>query len=230
MSELTLKQETIEHLLHGDFQEPRSVLGFHEVRKKNGQRVWIVRVLETEASKVYLFWDDQTEAEAVLMKNIHSGGLFELKIPPRAELKPYRLKIIYKDGNKHIRHDPFYFSPQFTEFDQFLFGQGNHHRLYHKLGAHPVTLDGVSGTLFAVWAPNAKRVSVVGDFNLWDGLKHPMQIIGGSGIWEVFIPEVSVGTLYKFEIKTFDNQILLKSDPLGFSAEMRPSTARLSRN
>ena len=227
MSELTLKQETIEHLLHGDFQEPRSVLGFHEVRKKNGQRVWIVRVLETEASKVYLFWDDQTEAEAVLMKNIHSGGLFELKIPPRAELKPYRLKIIYKDGNKHIRHDPFYFSPQFTEFDQFLFGQGNHHRLYHKLGAHPVTLDGVPGTLFAVWAPNAKRVSVVGDFNLWDGLKHPMQIIGGSGIWEVFIPEVSVGTLYKFEIKTFEKQILLKSDPLGFSAEMRPSTASI---
>ena len=145
MSELTLKQETIEHLLLGDFQEPRSVLGFHEVRKKNCQRVWIVRVLETEASKVYLFWDDQTESEAVLMKNIHSGGLFELKIPPRAELKPYSLKIIYKDGNKHIRHDPFYFSPQFTEFDQFLFGQGNHHRLYHKLGAHPVTLDGVSG-------------------------------------------------------------------------------------
>ncbi len=227
MSELTLSIATIENLLHGNYHEPRSVLGFHEVRKKNGQRVWIVRVLETEASKIYLFWDDQTEAEALLMKSIHAGGLFELKIPPRAELKPYRLKIIYKDGNTHLRHDPFYFSPQFTEFDQFLFGQGNHHRLYHKLGAHPVTLGGVSGTHFAVWAPNAKRVSVVGNFNLWDGLKHPMQIIGDSGIWEVFIPEVSVGTLYKFEIKTLDNQILLKSDPLSFSTEMRPSTASL---
>ena len=176
MSELTLSIATIENLLHGNYHEPRSILGFHEVRKKNGQRVWLVRVLETEASKIYLFWDDQTEAEALLMKSIHAGGLFELKIPPRSELKPYRLKIIYKDGNTHLRHDAFYFSPQFTEFDQFLFGQVNLHRLYHKLGAHPVTLDGVSGTHFAVWAHNAKRVSVVGDFNLWDGLKHPMQM------------------------------------------------------
>ena len=150
MSELTLKQETIEHLLHGDFHEPRSVLGFHEFSKKNGQRVWIVRVLETEASKFSLFSEDQTEEEAALMKSIHPGGLFELKIARRTKLKPYRLKIIYNDGNTHIHHVPFFFSPQFTEFDQLLIGHGNHHRLYHKLGAYLVTLDGVSGTLFAV--------------------------------------------------------------------------------
>ena len=225
MSELTLSIATIENLLHGDYHEPRSVLGFHELSKRNRQRVWIVRVLEPDATKVSLFWEGQTEAESTPLKRIHAGGLFELKIPPRPELKPYRLKIIYKDGNTHIRHDPFYFSPQFTEFDQFLFGQGNHHRLYHKLGAHPLTLDGVSGTLFAVWAPNAKRVSVVGDFNLWNGRKHSMQIIGGSGVWEVFIPKITAGMLYKFEIKTFNNQLILKSDPLGFSMELRPSTA-----
>ncbi len=222
MSDLILSQKTIEHLLRGDYHEPRSVLGFHEARKKNRHRVWIIRVLEPDAENVSLFWEDQTEADSTPLKRIHTGGLFELKIPPRTELKPYRLKIIYKDGNKHIRHDPFYFSPQFTEFDQFLFGEGNHHKLYHKLGAHPVTLDGVSGTLFAVWAPNAKRVSVVGDFNLWNGSKHPMLIIGRSGIWEVFIPEVATGTLYKFEIKSSDGQLLLKSDPVGFSMELRP--------
>jgi 1,4-alpha-glucan branching enzyme len=106
--------------------------------------------LETEASKFSLFSEDQTEEEVVLMKSIHPGGLFELKIARRTKLKPYRLKIIYNDGNTHIRHVPFFFSPQFTEFDQLLIGHGNHHRLYHKLGAFLVTLDGVSGTLFAV--------------------------------------------------------------------------------
>ena len=135
------------------------------------------------------------------------------------------MKISYKNGNEHIRFDPYYFSTQLTEYDQLLFAEGNHHRIYHKLGAHPLEIDGVPGTLFAVWAPNAKRVSIVGDFNYWDGRKHPMQIFGDSGIWELFIPEVAAGMLYKYEIKTGQNEILLKSDPVAFTAEQRPSTA-----
>ena len=132
---------------------------------------------EPDAKKVSLFWENETEADATSLKRIHPEGLFELKIPPRPELKPYRLKISYKNGNEHIRFDPYYFSTQLTEYDQFLFAEGNHHRFYHKLGAHPLEIDGVPGTLFAVWAPNAKRVSIVGDFNYWDGRKHPMQIL-----------------------------------------------------
>ena len=225
MTELTLSKETIKQLLQGDMHEPRSVLGFHEARKRNKQRVWIVRVLEPEAKKVSLFWEDETERKPKPLKQIHQEGLFELRIQPRTELKPYRLIIIYKDGNEHIRHDPYYFSTQLTEYDQFLFAEGNHHRFYQKLGAHPLELDNVAGTLFAVWAPNAKRVSVVGDFNHWDGRKHPMHTLGSSGIWELFVPEVSAGMIYKYEIKTGKNAISLKSDPVGFAMEKRPSTA-----
>ncbi|MBC8257475.1 MAG: 1,4-alpha-glucan branching protein GlgB [SAR324 cluster bacterium] len=225
MGELTLSKETITQLLHGDHPEPRSVLGFHQVLNSKQKPIWIIRVLEPEAKKVLLFWEDQAEDEATPLRRSHSGALFQLKLTPRSELKPYRLKIIDKDGNVQIRHDPFYFSTQFTEYDQFLFAEGNHHRFYHKLGAHPLELDGVPGTLFAVWAPNAKRVSVVGDFNHWNGRKHPMQILGSSGIWELFVPEVSEGMLYKYEIKAANNELLLKSDPVGFFMEKRPSTA-----
>jgi len=131
MAELTLSKETIKQLLDCDFHEPRSVLGFHEVRQRNKQQVWIVRVLEPDAEKVSLFWENETEAESTSLKRIHPEGLFELKIPPRPELKPYRLKISYKNGNEHIRFDPYYFSTQLTEYDQFLFAEGNHHRFYH---------------------------------------------------------------------------------------------------
>ena len=112
MAELTLSKETIKQLLHGDFHEPRSVLGFHKVRQRNKQQVWIVRVLEPDAGKVSLFWENETEADAISLKRIHPEGLFELKIPPRPELKPYRLIISYKKGNEHFRFDPYYFSTQ----------------------------------------------------------------------------------------------------------------------
>ena len=225
MTEVTLSKETIKQLLKGDTHEPRSVLGFHEAHYRNKQLVWIVRVFEPDAEKVSLFWENETEREATPLKRIHQEGLFELRIQPRIELKPYQLKIIYKDGNEHIRHDPYYFSTQITEYDQFLFSEGNHHRFYFKLGAHPLKLDNVTGTMFAVWAPNAKRVSVVGNFNYWDGRNYLMHSLGSSGIWELFVPEVSAGMIYKYEIKTRKNEILLKSDPVGFAMEKRPSTA-----
>jgi 1,4-alpha-glucan branching enzyme len=225
MSELKLSQGTIDLLLQGDNHEPRAFLGFHEILKKNNNRVWIVRVLEPNAEKVSLIWNDEADAATNTLKRIHQGGLFELKIDPLPELKPYRLKFHYKDGSEHIRHDPYYFSCQITENDQHLFGEGNHHRIYHKLGTHLIELEGVSGALFAVWAPNAKRVSVVGDFNHWDGFKNQMNVLGSSGIWELFVPDVHEGMLYKYEIKTQQNEIILKSDPLGFAMEQRPATA-----
>ncbi|MCH2284930.1 MAG: 1,4-alpha-glucan branching enzyme, partial [SAR324 cluster bacterium] len=225
MNESDLPQNTINKILKGDFHEPRSVLGFHENRKKNNQLEWIIRVLEPNAEKISLNWDDETDSKNNTFKRIHPKGLFEIKIQPLQKLKPYRLEINYKDGSKYTRHDPYYFSTQLTEYDQFLFGEGNHHRIYNKLGSHPLELEGVSGTLFAVWAPNAKRVSVVGDFNQWNGLNNQMNLIGNSGIWELFVPGVSEGMLYKYEIKSSNNEVYLKSDPFGFAMEKRPATA-----
>ena len=225
MNESDLPQNTINKILKGDFHEPRSVLGFHENRKKNNQLEWIIRVLEPNAEKISLNWDDETDSKNNTFKRIHPKGLFEIKIQSLQKLKPYRLEINYKDGSKYTRHDPYYFSTQLTEYDQFLFGEGNHHRIYNKLGSHPLELEGVSGTLFAVWAPNAKRVSVVGDFNQWNGLNNQMNLIGNSGIWELFVPGVSEGMLYKYEIKSSNNEVYLKSDPFGFAMEKRPATA-----
>jgi len=116
---------------------------------------------------------------------------------------------------------------QITEFDLHLFGEGNHHAIYEKLGAHPVTRDGLAGTRFAVWAPNARRVSVVGDFNFWDGRRHPMQALASSGVWELFIPGIGVGALYKFEILTQHDNLVLKSDPYGFQMQLRPDNASI---
>ena len=114
-----------------------------------------------------------------------------------------------------------------TDFDTQLFQSGKHFRLYEKLGSHPLSVDGVKGTYSAVWAPNAERVSVVGPFNLWDGRKHALQTRGGSGIWELFVPGVGPGTLYKYEIRTRAGTTVLKSDPYGFAMELRPGTASI---
>lgn len=124
-------------------------------------------------------------------------------------------------------YDPYAFNPIISDLDRYLFNQGTHYKIYEKLGSHPMTVDGVKGILFAVWAPNAKRVSVVGSFNDWDGRRHPMRCLGDSGIWELFIPGVLEGDLYKYEIKTKENQLLLKTDPYGFYTELRPSTASI---
>jgi 1,4-alpha-glucan branching enzyme len=114
-----------------------------------------------------------------------------------------------------------------SEFDLHLFNEGNHHKIYEKLGAHPMTLDGVRGTHFAVWAPSAGSVSVVGHFNHWDGRCHPMNLVGCSGVWSLFIPGLSTGDLYKYEIKTSSGELLIKSDPYAFYTEMRPGTASI---
>ena len=121
-------------------------------------------------------------------------------------------------------------APHLMAIDSKLFSQGNHHQIYRKLGAHPVTLEGDSGTMFAVWAPNAKQVSIVVSFNHWHGRNHPMQKHAEAGIWELFIPEAQTGDLYKYQIKAPDDQIIFKSDPFGFAMEKRPSTASIVSN
>ena len=217
----TLSSADIDALLNARHPEPRSLLGYHEFpREDDAPPVCMVRVLEPDAEHVEVCWDDG--AAPAPLQRIHAAGLFEGRVPFRRPLHPYRLGIRYRDGTEASKRDAYYFAPQLSDFDLYLFGEGNHYSIYYKLGAHPTVLDGLTGTRFAVWAPNAERVSVVGPFNLWDGRKHALQTRGASGIWELFIPDVGPGTAYKFEIRTRSGRTILKADPYGFAMQLRP--------
>ena len=221
---LSLTADQKASLLAATTREPRSLLGYHEIVRENELPVALVLVLERDAVSVAVFFEDESVENAHSLHMIDPAGLFEGRVPYRRPLPPYRLRIRYRDGTEIIKHDPYYFAPQLSEFDLYLFGEGNHHTIYRKLGAHPATIDGVDGVLFAVWAPNARRVSVVGDFNFWDGRRQVLHA-RGSGIWELFVPGIGVGTLYKFEILTHQEWVLMKSDPYGLQMQMRPDTA-----
>ena len=212
----------IEAIVGATHREPRSVLGYHEFARAGEQPIALVRVLEPDAAEVSIFWEDEAPAAARPLKRLHVGGLYEGRIPFRRPLVPYRLKVRYKDGHELVKHDPYFFAPQLSDFDLYLFAEGNHYRIWAKLGAHPTTLEGLAGTRFAVWAPNAQRVSVVGPFNLWDGRRHAMQARGATGVWELFVPGLGVGELYKYEIRTHAGGTVLKSDPYGFAMQLRP--------
>jgi 1,4-alpha-glucan branching enzyme len=215
-----LTASEIDALVQARHPEPRSLLGYHEMPRRNDLPACVVRVLEPDAERVEVVWEDGGAVN--LLKRVHEAGLFEGRVPHRRPLSPYRLRIRYRNGVEVTKHDAYYFSPQISDFDLYLFGEGNHHGIYHKLGAHPAVLDGLAGTRFAVWAPNAERVSIVGPFNLWDGRRHAMQMRGGSGIWELFVPDVGPGTEYKFEIRVRGGRTQLKSDPYGFAMQLRP--------
>ncbi len=164
----------------------------------------------------------------IVLERIDDAGLFEWRGPAGLAPPSYRLVWTMPDGSSSSAYDPYCFPPQLSEFDIFLFGEGNHRHAYRFLGAHPRVVDEVHGTVFSVWAPNAERVSVVGDFNGWDGRRHPMRSRGGSGVWELFLPGVGESALYKFEIRNRDSDsIYVKSDPYGQRFELRPQTASI---
>jgi len=162
--------------------------------------------------------------EGPALERIPETDFFEGTLPADIP-RPWRLRWTDADGGEHAQYDPYAFGPQLADFDLHLFGEGRHWHPQNFLGAHPATVDGVEGTLFAVWAPNAERVSVVGDFNGWDGRRHPMRFRGGSGAWELFLPGVTVGALYKFEIRTREGAVATRTDPYGRCFELRPDTA-----
>ncbi|HKW89047.1 MAG TPA: 1,4-alpha-glucan branching protein GlgB [Candidatus Acidoferrales bacterium] len=178
-------------------------------------------------------------AQVFSASRIHPDGLYEALVPlpkkpqskaKKEEINPesYRLSISYPDGNTWEVHDAYAFPPLLTDFDLHLMGEGTHYEKYEKLGAHVREVAGVRGVHFGVWAPNAKRVSVVGNFNSWDGRVNPMRIRGGSGIWELFLPGLDAGELYKFEIRSRVNDVVtLKADPYGFLAEVRPNSSSM---
>src|SRR5205823_7000289 len=139
----------------------------------------------------------------------------------------YLLRVSWGSTTVDIE-DPYRFPPVLGELDVWLLAEGRHSRLHEKLGPHPATLDGVSGTSFALWAPNARRVSLVGDFNDWDERRHPMRLRRECGVWEIFLPAVVDGARYKFSLLGPDGNVLpLKADPFAFAAELRPSTASI---
>lgn len=181
----------------------------------------VLRVFLPDAIKVSAIWADGRETS---LDRIHERGLF-LGPRPIDETR-YRLRVRFREATIEIE-DPYRFPPILSDLDLHLLGEGNHLQLYDKLGAHPCTLDGVAGVAFAVFAPNARRVSVVGDFNLWDGRRHAMRV-RGNGFWEIFLPAVGPGDKYKFEILGPDGRLLpLKSDPVAFANELRPRTASI---
>jgi 1,4-alpha-glucan branching enzyme len=165
------------------------------------------------------------------MNRVHDSGLFEAILDaPKGTLK-YRLRVTDSQGTVTERHDPYAFPHLISDHDLHLFAEGNLFKGYERLGAHLTTVDGIAGVHFVVWAPNAMRASVVGGFNHWDGRCHQMMSRGSTGIWELFVPDIPEGTLYKYEIRSRHvDAPFTKADPYAFSAELRPRTASIVRN
>jgi 1,4-alpha-glucan branching enzyme len=203
-------------VVEGRHSDPFHYLGLHEEMERS-----VVRVFLPDASAVAVIDADGRESG---LRRIHESGLFAGALAYGG--KRYHLRARYGDEVIELE-DPYRFPPVLSDFDLYLLGEGTHMRLYEKLGAHPMVLDGVAGTAFVVFAPNARRVSVVGDFNFWDGRRHAMRV-RGNGFWEIFVPGVGPGEKYKYEIAGRDGTLLpLKSDPLAFAYELRPRTASI---
>ncbi len=201
---------------HGD---PFSVLGVHPDERGY---LWLRVFLPAAARVTLLGVEGATLCDLELR---HADGFFECAFPVGAP-RDYRLRVLWQDGNESVLDDPYRFPPVLGEMDVWLMGEGSHLRPYEVLGATQRVLEGVAGTSFAVWAPNASRVSVVGDFNVWDGRRHPMRLRRECGVWEIFIPGVATGTAYKYEIRTREGYLLpLKADPYALQSELRPATA-----
>jgi 1,4-alpha-glucan branching enzyme len=198
---------------------PHAVLGAHEA--KDGV---VVRAYRPEAVGVRI---QPAGVEAELKD---PAGLWEALLPTASLPLDYELEVSYADGNTFTVRDPYSFLPTLGELDLHLAMEGRHENLYERLGAHVREIDGVTGTAFAVWAPNARSVAVVGDFNSWDGRLHPMRSLGESGIWELFVPGVEQGSTYKFELRTHDARLRLKSDPVAFHSEVPPANASVVWN
>lgn len=208
----------IKRLMSGNFSDPFSVLGMHQT--EHGMEI---RALLPDACEVWLI-DEKTSHRLVQLTCMDEGGFFCALIPRRKNPFRYQLQVNWH-GQIHNLEDPYRFGTLLQDLDIWLLAEGTHQRPYEVFGAHGDNLDNVEGTRFAVWAPNARRVSVVGEFNFWDGRRHPMRLRQENGIWELFIPGVANGQLYKFEIIDANGQLRIKADPYAFEAQMRPQTA-----
>lgn len=210
----------LDEMEEGVLNAPQDLLGMHMyegtqlfvVRRPLAQAVWITDVKGTKAFEMELL-----DCEL---------GLFGLEIRAKSrQLKEYRVRIQYGEKDVVETADPYCFEPTMTEFDCYLFGEGKNYKIYDKMGAHTECADGVSGTRFVVWAPDARSVSVVGSFNHWDGRLHTMRLLKDSGVYELFIPGVGEGDVYKYQITARNGELIYKTDPYGNYAEVRPGNA-----
>ncbi|VAX11026.1 1,4-alpha-glucan (glycogen) branching enzyme, GH-13-type [hydrothermal vent metagenome] len=213
-SQITKLNASLVRIIEARHHDPFEILGCHRHAAKAHVRAFLPR-----ADQVTI------EEPGESMRRIEGTDIFEWQ--GSTDSVPERYRITWTDdaGNTHTGFDPYCFPPQLKDFDLHLFGEGKHWHAYRFLGAHLHLADDVPGTLFAVWAPNAERISVVGDFNQWDGRRYPMRCRGDAGIWELFIPGLQPGALYKFEIRSCSGKVLIKTDPYGNQFQVRPDTA-----
>jgi 1,4-alpha-glucan branching enzyme len=220
-------REDVDALVNGTHTNPHRVLGLHEHRDGT-----VVRVLRPDVAAVDVVWGDGAKAGAGQSGTERSasatrtadGGLFEVLVPTKLSAAGYRLRMRSHEGVEFTARDPYAFWPTLGDTDLHLAGEGRHEELWRRLGAHVTTIDGVEGTSFAVWAPNAQSVRVVGTFNDWDGRRHPMRVLG-TGIWELFVPEIGDGTIYKYEILRADGHLTLHADPFATHTQTPPDNA-----
>lgn len=219
----------IEEIVYSESDNPHSILGMHKAGNQT-----LVQTFQPDAKEVILYWmQNEKEKETgevtqmlydCKMEMADEAGFFAALVPVKNLVK-YWFKVTALDGEYVLVTDPYQFDPIITKEDTDKFNHGIHYTIYEKLGAHPMMLNDVYGVHFAVWAPNAMRISVVGDFNKWDGRAHQMRRLGNSGIFELFVPDVHEGANYKFELKLKNGITYLKADPYGNQAQLRPDTA-----
>jgi len=220
----TVELERFGPLLDGRHENPFEVLGPHMISAE-GRPAMAVRAYLPGSAQAWVVDPGQVRSQP--MRKIHPSGLFEAICPmlqDQATQRQYMLRVTDERGGQTTAHDPYAFPPLLSDFDLYLLGEGRHWHSYEKLGAQLRTVDGVSGVNFAVWAPNASGASIIGDFNGWDNRRHTMRKHIPSGIWELFVPGLQEGAIYKYSLRHHD-QVLEKSDPYGFAAELPPRTA-----
>lgn len=209
----------IEAITYSEHDMPHTILGPH----KTPDGILIHTYMPT-AKSVAVLLTEKSQEVPIEMVRVDEMGFYSVLLPSK-RIPKYKYRVVYENDVVHELYDPYSFSLCFNEQDEKRWSSGIHYNVYEKLGAHLCTIDGVQGVLFAVWAPNAMRVSVVGDFNLWDGRRHPMYKHQDSGVFELFLPELTQGSLYKYELKLKGGMLVLKADPFANYAELRPATA-----
>ncbi|HEY0016734.1 MAG TPA: 1,4-alpha-glucan branching protein GlgB [Longimicrobium sp.] len=222
MASATL-QIDLQQILTAEHPDPFRVLGMHTV-SIGGELRLVIRAFLPGAESVWVA--DADGRDVAPMEQVHPDGFFETLLPRGTGSFPYRLRVCWPGPDAAVvMADPYAFAPVISDFDLYLMGEGTHLRLWEVLGARPMEVDGVAGVAFGVWAPGARRVSVVGDFNQWDGRRHAMRRHPAQGVWEIFVPGAAEGACYKYEILPRQGPAFLKADPLAFAAQLRPETA-----
>ena len=218
-------ETAIDRIVHADSADPFAILGMHVEGAKGSESV-VVRCFLPQARDVSVI-ETATGKVVADLARVRTEGFFVGTVAGRKEGFRYRLRLRPHEGEDESDiEDPYRFGPVLGDLDIHLLVEGNHLRAFEKLGAHPATIDGVAGTTFAVWAPNARKVSVVGDFNDWDGRRHPMRVRMECGVWEIFLPGVGVGARYKYEIRAQSGDLMAeKADPFALEAEVPPRSA-----